>query len=125
MLSLCSELPWRAKVKFKFKTSNKTDFVVFTLLSGNLILLRFGLNMIFSSIKHGIKSFVPSHRFAVSRRTFEFVMALQEMLVGQIRVANNYREKNQESMHAIVPFLLVGGGGCFSFEGQYSILKSL
>ena len=38
-------------------------------------------------------------------------MALQEMLVGQIRVANNYREKKQESMHAIVPFFWVGGGG--------------
>jgi len=38
-------------------------------------------------------------------------MALQEMLVGQIRVANNYRGKNQESMHAIVPFFFEGGSG--------------
>ena len=111
---LCSELPWRAKVKFKFKTSNRTDLcgVYFTFWKFDPASV---WTWFFLQSNHGIKSFVPSHRFAVSRRTFEFVMALQEMLVGQIRVANNYRGKHQESMHAIVPFFLRGGvwgAGC-------------
>ena len=59
---LCSELPWRAKVKFKFKTSNRTDFVVFTLLSGNLILLRFELDFFFNQTRHKIVCSFPSFR---------------------------------------------------------------
>ena len=122
---LCSELPWRAKVKFKFKTSNRTDFVVFTLLSGNLILLQFELDFFFNQTRHKIVCSFPSFRgFAEDIR-------ICHGSAGNARWPDPCRKQPTEKKikNPCMPLFLFfgweGWGVCFSFGGQYSILKSL